>query len=168
MSKQSEKEAIANIILPFKEAQQIASQHGWNNIIQPGLVKEMIIADILGHQVHKTKHEPDAFEYGNPEIGYEYLTCNNNKGSFQIDRFFKSPPAKKASSMARITRNKAIYCVIFDAKNSLDVLEIIEIDIDSFVIEVERQLSESSNDISHIGVPIKWARNNGKVVFVQS
>ena len=159
-----EKIAILKIISLFKEAQQIASEYGWNNIAQPGLVKEMIIADILGHQVHKTKHDPDAFEYNNPDIRCEYLTCNN-KGSFQIDRFFKHPPEKKAKSMERITRNSKIYCVVFDSKSTLDVVKIIDVDINIFIDEVERQLESSSNDISHIGVPISWAEKNGKTIF---
>ncbi len=117
------KEAIQEIITLVRKAQEIASKYGWTNIVQPGLVKEMIIADILGHEVHKTKHQPDAFEYGNPEIGFEYLTCGQG-GSFQLDRMFKHPPEKRQKSLDRITRNKMIYCAIFDKKDMLKVVEI--------------------------------------------
>ena len=51
---------ISQIVGYIKKAQEIAAQHGYKNLLQPGLVKELIIGDILGHQVHRTKHEADA------------------------------------------------------------------------------------------------------------
>lgn len=164
MSNLLTKKAIQEIITLIHKAQEIATQHGWSNIVQPGLIKEMIVADILGHEVHKTKHQPDAFEYGNPKIGFEYLTCKEG-GSFQLDRMFKHPPAKREKSLNRINRNKMIYCAIFNKDNMLEVLEIWQIDVSKFLAEATRQLENSSNDISHIGIPISWAKTNGKLVY---
>jgi hypothetical protein len=64
-----------------KKAQEIASKHGFRNLLQPGLVKELIIADMLGHDVHTTKHEPDAYDPNDPNLKYEYLSCFEN-GTF--------------------------------------------------------------------------------------
>ena len=58
-------QAIPNeekIVSLITEAQELAKTLGYNNILQPGFIKEMIVANILGHQVHKTKHEPDAWD----------------------------------------------------------------------------------------------------------
>ncbi len=49
---------IKEIVQHILEAQKIAKKHGYKNLLQPGLVKELIIGEILGHEVHKTKHSP--------------------------------------------------------------------------------------------------------------
>jgi hypothetical protein len=152
------------IVSLIKEAQEIAKKEGYNNILQPGFVKEMIVADILGHQVHKTKHEPDATDVNDKNIKYEYLSCFQN-GSFQFDRMFKGPTEKRQKSLQRITRNKKIYCAIFDKNSPLEVLEIFEIEPDVMLKETERQLDSSSNKISHVGFNIKWVKMNGEKVY---
>ena len=48
------------IIELIKEAFQIAINNGINNLLQPGLVKEMIIAEILNHKLITTKKGADA------------------------------------------------------------------------------------------------------------
>jgi hypothetical protein len=42
---------IRRIIKLVMQAQELASQIGISNILQPGLVKEMIIAETLGHKL---------------------------------------------------------------------------------------------------------------------
>ncbi|HPY32062.1 MAG TPA: hypothetical protein PLT00_15880 [Verrucomicrobiota bacterium] len=155
---------IAQIISYVRKAQEIAAQHGFKNLLQPGLVKELVVADILGHEVHRTKHEPDAYDPANPKRKFEYLSCFDG-GTFQLDRMFKSPADKRAKSLERITRNSAIYCAVFDKESPLNVITIYEVPVDVLLREAERQLNASRNDISHVGVTIKWAQQNGKVVY---
>ena len=155
---------VSQIISLIVEAQNIAKTNGYNNILQPGFIKEMIVADILGHQVHKTKHEPDAYDKVDPNIKYEYLSCFEN-GSFQFDRMFKSPVEKRNKSLQRITRNSKIYCAIFEKESPLNVLEIYELETGVVLKETERQLDSCSNDISHVGFGIKWVTNNGNKVY---
>jgi hypothetical protein len=152
------------IISLVEQAQNIGKELGYENILQPGFVKELIVATILDHQVHKTKHEPDAYDKGDSNIKYEYLSCFE-KGSFQFDRMFKSPPDKRAKSLERISRNSKVYCAVFEKQSPLNVLEIYELEPEVVVKEAERQLDLSSNDISHVGLNIKWAINNGKRVY---
>ena len=152
------------IVELIKKAQKIASEHGFFNLLQPGLVKELIIADILGHDVHKTKHEADAHNPNNFDIKYEYLSCFQT-GTFQLDRMFKNPENKRKKSLERINRNEAIYCAIFDKKNPLTILEIYEVETEILLQETERQLNESANDISHISFSIRWVKENGDKVF---
>lgn len=155
---------ISQIVELVKKAQEIASKHGFKNLLQPGLVKELIIADILGHDVHKTKHEPDAYDPLNPNLKYEYLSCFEN-GTFQLDRMFKAPPDKRAKSLERITRNHKIYCAVFKEESPLTVIAIYEVEVEVLLRETERQLDRSRNDISHVGFTIKWVQENGREVY---
>ena len=81
---------IRQIINYVRKAQEIASQHGFKNLLQPGLVKELVVADILGHEVHRTKHEPDAYDPSDRSRQFEYLTCfkGRKEGTFQLDTKF--------------------------------------------------------------------------------
>jgi len=158
---------ISIIVDYCRKAQEVAKKHGLKNLFQPGLVKELVIADILGHEVHKTKHEPDACDPIDRTRKFEYLSCFE-AGTFQLDRMFKSPDEKRQKSLSRITRNTSIYCAVFEAENPLTVSVIYEVPVKCVLKEAERQLDASSNEISHVGFTIKWARDNGKVVYNKS
>jgi len=136
---------------------------GIDNIFQPGLVKEIIIAKMLGHNVVTNKRMPDACSKKDSTIFYEYLSCYEG-GSGQLDRMFKYPPKKREESLRRITRNSMIYFAIFYRK-SLKIKSIFEIGVKLLLEETERQLDNSSNDISHVGFSEKWAEENCKRVY---
>ena len=155
---------VSQIVGHIKKAQEIAAQHGYKILLLSGLLKELIIGDLLGHEVHRTKHEPDAWDPKNPALKFEYLSCFE-KGKFQLDRMFKSPPEKRAKSLERVTRNAAIYCAVFAEANPLTVLVIYKLPVEVVLQEIERQLDASSNDISHIGLTIKWCERQGEVVY---
>ncbi len=155
---------ISQIVEYIRKAQELASKHGIRNLLQPGMVKELIIADILGHEVHRTKHEPDAWDPNDPSKKFEYLTCFE-RGTFQLDRMFKSPAGKRAKSLERITRNLSIYCAVFEEKSPLNVIKIYKIGVQVFLREVERQLDASRNQISHVGITVRWCEKNGEVVY---
>lgn len=157
---------IRQIINYIRKAQEIAAEHGFKNLLQPGLVKELVIADILGHEVHRTKHEPDAFDPSNPTRKFEYLSSFQG-GTFQLDRMFKSPTDKRAKSLERITRNSAIYCAVFDEESPLDVIAIYEVPVEVMLREAERQLDRSRNEIAHVGFTIKWTQQHGKTVYIR-
>ena len=42
-----------------------------------------------------------------------------------------------------------------------------ELPLDVMFREAERQLDASRNEISHVGFTIKWAQQNGKVVYTK-
>ena len=97
-------------------AADLARSIGISNLLQPGLVKEMIIADLLGHELIHSKRDADAHAPGNPNEKYEYLSCKEG-GSGQLDRMFKEPANKRAESLTRITRNSKVYFAVFYASN---------------------------------------------------
>ncbi|HTX21840.1 MAG TPA: hypothetical protein VMD27_08295 [Candidatus Aquilonibacter sp.] len=146
------------------EAAELARSIGIPNLLQPGLIKELIIADILGHQPITSKRDADACDPNNPSILYEYLSCKEG-GSGQLDRMFKEPLVKREESLLRITRNKKIYFAVFYADNQTKVKIIYELEPEIILRETERQLDRSSNDISHVGFSEPWAKKNGKVVY---
>ncbi|MCC7430545.1 hypothetical protein IT568_06875 [bacterium] len=123
-----------------------------------------MLGQILKHEVHKTKHEADAWNPQDKSEKFEYLTCFE-KGTFQFDRMFSSPPEKRQKFIERITRNSKIYCAVFEKENPLNVLKIFVISVETVVDEVERQLDNSSNKISHVSLSVKWCEQNGKIVY---
>lgn len=134
---------------------------GIKNILQPGIIKELIMAEILGHQLVPQKDLPDAKDSeGN---FYEYLasirrvnTKNNRGCSFQMDRVIPN-------NLTRVTRNKSFYFGIF--KNHLEIEEIWRVDIPKVLSEVKRQLENCRNDIAHINFLLKWLQDNGIIVY---
>lgn len=99
------------IIELVRKAGDIAKTLGIQNILQPGLVKEMIIAEILGHRIISSKRDADACSYKDPNKKYEYLSCKEGSRG-QLDRMFKSPERRK-ESLRRITRNTKIFLAVF-------------------------------------------------------
>jgi hypothetical protein len=158
------KEIIGRIIELMVKAQELAHTIGIGNLLQPGLVKEMIIADVLGHKLISSKRDADACDPNDPAIKYEYLSCKEG-GSGQLDRMFKEPPDKRAESLARITRNRKAYFAIFYKDNQIKLKAIYELEPTVVLEETKRQLDRSRNAISHVGFPITWAIQNGKLVY---
>lgn len=159
-----DRDAYKPLIKLVQQAFSLARSLGIPNLLQPGLAKEIVIADILGHEVMPAKRQPDARDPENPDIMYEYLSCKEG-GSGQFDRMFKSPINKRERSLNRIRRNSRIYLAVFYADNQLEVKTIYE--LDPMVVEQEavRQLDRSANDISHVGLSISWTAQHGRVVY---
>jgi Restriction endonuclease PvuII len=150
------------IIELIQEAQKLALEHyGISNILQPGIIKELMIADILGHRLVPQKDLPDAVdEKGNY---YEYLASINRRntktnlgGSFQIDRV-------TSQNLTRITRNAAFYFAFFS--DHLSIEEIWRVETQTVLQEVSRQLELCRNDIAHINFLTKWVKGYGTKVF---
>lgn len=152
------------IIELVTEASRLAHSLGISNLLQPGLVKEMIIADLLGHELIYSKRDADAHAPNNPDEKYEYLSCKEG-GSGQIDRVFARPLNKREKSLERITRNRKFYFAVFYGQNQMKCKVIFEIEVENVLREANRQLDNSTNQISHISFSIDWAKNNGKVVY---
>ena len=152
------------IIDLVRQASRLARSAGIPNLLQPGLVKEMIIAEILGHELIPAKRGPDARDPNNPQITYEYLTCKEG-GSGQFDRMYKHPQDMREQSLNRIRRNSKIYFAVFYAENQIEVKTIYELESHIVEAEANRKLDRSKNDTSHVGFSESWARKNGRVVY---
>lgn len=157
-------EILRKIVALIRQAQELARGIGIPNILQPGLVKEMMIADVLGHRLITSKRDADACDPNDPSVKYEYLSCKEG-GSGQLDRMFKEPIDKRRESLERITRNRMIYFAIFHEADQLKLKSIYEIDTDILLRETERQLDRSQNAISHVGFSERWARDNGRLIY---
>lgn len=157
-------QTYGEIVRLVREAAKLAKALGIDNILQPGLIKEMILSDILGHRLISSKRHADACDPYDESILYEYLSCKEG-GSGQLDRMFARPPEKRTVSMRRITRNDKVYFAVFRAEDQLDVKVIYELDPKVVLYEVERQLDASANAISHVGLSERWAAKHGRVVY---
>ena len=160
MSRQARRKIIALV----RKAAGMARAIGIHNLLQPGLIKEMIIADILGHELIHSKRDADACSVDDPDEKYEYLSCKEG-GRGQLDRMFREPADKRAESLGRITRNRKIYYAVFYANDQTRCKVIYEIEPDVAVTEAERQLDGSRNRISHVGFSEAWAKKHGAVVY---
>jgi|LakMenEpi13Jul12_1017406.scaffolds.fasta_scaffold00026_10 hypothetical protein len=159
---------IREAIKHLNKAQELFRKSGIDNITQPGLIKEVIMADSLGHKIIKNKHLPDATDGINY---YEYLSCqekvaNNGKksGTFAIDCMF-SDPERKPDSLERITRNKAFYCGVFEG---LTLKYIYKVSTTAFLDYTEDNLTRrganSKNKEHTINYPLSWVSRVGKIV----
>lgn len=152
----------SEIIELLKRTQEIAKEkYGITNILQPGVIKEMIMAEILGHGLVPQKDLPDAQDkHGN---FYEYLASirrinvKTNKGcSFQMDRV-------TPTNLSRVTRNSAFYFGIF--KTHLEIEEVWRVEIPIVLTEVQRQLQNCKNDIAHVNFLLKWLEKSGTLIY---
>ena len=145
-------------------AAELAKSAGIPNLLQPGLVKEMIIAEILGHTLITGKRDADAHAPGDPNEKYEYLSCKEG-GSGQFDRMFKEPADKRARSLFRVTRNAKIYLAVFYSSEQTKCKAIYELTPSVVAAEANRQLDASANAISHVSLSVEWASRNGTIVW---
>ena len=158
------REIYRKIIDLVMKATEMARTVGIHNLLQPGLVKEMVIANILGHELITAKRGADARNSKNPSQIYEYLSCKEG-GSGQLDRMFRRPNKKRQESLNRIRRNDRIYDAVFYKHNQMKVKVIYELEPEIVVRETERQLDRSGNEISHVGFSERWICENGKIVY---
>lgn len=151
-----------NLFELLKTAQQLArDKYHVTNILQPGVIKELMMAEILGHELIPSKGAADAKDKQGGT--YEYLAsikrinvATNRGCSFQLDRV-------TSNNLRRVTRNKAFYFGIF--LNHLEIDEIWRVEIPVVLEEVKRQLANCKNDIAHVNFLLKWLQNNGKRVY---
>lgn len=148
----------------MRKAAKLTRSIGISNLLQPGLVKEMIIADILGHELIHSKRDADAHAPNDPDTKYEYLSCKEG-GTGQLDRMFKEPPAKRKESLKRITRNAKLYFAVFYAEDQTRCKVIYELEPAVVVREAKRQLDRSRNVISHVGFSESWVQQHGHTVY---
>lgn len=151
--------------------QEIGSSLGFN-VFQPGAMKELKMAAILGHNWILSKKNADACSRADSNEVYEYLSGTED-GAGQIDRVFKDDPndveqhEKYLQSMDRIERNKAFYLAYTNSNTSkpLDILRIYEVTPAAIREETDRQLQNSTNKISHVSFNENFARAKGTLIW---
>lgn len=160
---------VQRILELAEELQTYGAKYGFN-VFQPGAMKELKTAYLLGHNWIMNKKKADACSRRNEEELYEYLS-GTEKGSGQIDRFFKDGEneqhKKHLQSVERILRNKKFYLSFTDKNTAkpLHILRIYEVEPEKILAEAKRQLAASTNTISHIGFNEKFAQENGTLVY---
>ena len=159
-----DEDIVRQIIELVVKAQALASRIGAPNLLQPGLVNELILARALGHKNIFSKRDSDACDPVDESIKYEYLSCKEG-GTGLLDRVYSKPPERRAESLTRITRNEKIYFAVFYKNDQIRLKAICEIEPVAVANEAMRKLDRSNNDISHVGFSIPWAIVNGILVY---
>ncbi len=148
---------MREIVAHIKAAQELATGLGIPNILQPGLVKELILAEALGHTPITSKANADARDSDGRL--YEYLCSLSTSNNFQIDRVTRE-------NRERITRNAAFFFAFFS--DSVTLAEVYRVETAAVLQEAERQLARSRNDISHLNLSGAWVRRSGARVVPRS
>ena len=166
---------MIRLVSRIDEANLIAQKFGIN-ISQPGLIKEIVMAQKLGHSVVSAKHLPDACD---PKTGdyFEYLSCQNKPGlrdsgkNFAIDCMFSRPETDLERSLKRITRNRTFYCGVF--RGTL-LEEIYEVPTQTFLDYTTANLNRrdkggtSKNREHTVNYSLKWVKEVGTKIYEKS
>lgn len=158
------KKDIEKAIFHIKKADSLLAKNGFD-ITSKGLIKELIVASILGHSVSKDMHGADACNTNNRNEKYEYLCCSNNgkrQGTFQMDRMYGYTASKKQQkdSLKRITRNKYFFHCLF---NRLNCLKIWSVETPVILKEAKEKLARCKSN--HISFGQKWTMEKGEIVY---
>jgi hypothetical protein len=133
-------------------------EKGFNqDLLTPGFIKEWMVAEILDHNCHKTKHGADAYSKDGTKK-YEYLSCKEG-GTFQLDRIHED-------NLHRVERNDAFFFALFDKKDGLTCKNIWKCTTDK-VLEIVKNKIESSkkNSSKHVSISLSWVEKNSEKVF---
>lgn len=151
---------LKKIIELLKKAQKLAKRIGINNISQPGIVKEIMMAEILGHKLNPVKKQHDAEDPNNSSIKHEYLSCLEGK-SFQFDR------VDEENLQDKVLRNKYVFCAVFDKDDLLEVLRIYRLKPKKLYPILLEKYENSSYTSRHVGFTEKEiiAKNLGEIIY---
>ena len=127
------------------------------DLLTPGFIKEWMVAEILDHNCHKTKHGADAYSKDGTEK-YEYLSCKEG-GTFQLDRIHED-------NLHRVERNDAFFFALFDKRDGLSCKNIWKCTTDK-VLEIVKNKIETSKKKSskHVSISLSWVEQNSEKVF---
>ena len=140
------------------------------NPLAPGFLKEVTLADLLGHKVETAKHHADAWDMDGNAM--EYICVMENVRNpetgkmkyrnFAIDGMFSSPFKLKEGSLDRIRRNKDIYYAFF-REGGLKIYELRRgspKDLEELVdAQLTRRDKPEKNEHT-VGISKTWVREN--------
>jgi hypothetical protein len=154
-------ELTKDAIRKIKEGVEIFVNKGQYNPLQPGFIKEVVLAQILEHDVVIDKHSGDGAK---GDKMYEYLSCmiGAKNPTFAFDGMKTTNTEELDRSMKRISRNDGIYFGVFEG---LDAIEVYYSDTKSIFDKVKTNLLNrvakgSKNNEHTINISLKWVRDN--------
>jgi len=149
----------------IKEGIGIFVDVGQHNPLQPGFIKEVVLAQLLKHDVVLDKHLPDAAK---EDKVYEYLSCMITAitPTFAFDGLKTTNEEEMNRSLKRISRNDGIFFAVYEG---LDVIEVYY--SDTYVIHdrvrdnlLGRIAKKSKNNEHTVNITLKWVRDNCKKI----
>jgi hypothetical protein len=161
-----------DLIEACKNLQSEADRLGIRNIYRPGLARELVIAQALGHEVLAEGGGADAKDSeGNL---YEYLHAKDqvsrNKGKdwsgkkdpMAFSQFSQTGMTKK-NYKGRITRNKSYIFAIF--YGHLTLVEAIEVSSEKVLSYAQNTYIPTTTKPTALSIDLQWVREEGKTIY---
>jgi len=137
-------------ISELRKAQEIAvTDFGVGDITLKGRIREILIAEKLGHEIIVGSKDADARDKSGAV--FEYLTSKS--GKFQVTHLTEE-------NMYRITRNDAIICANFNSPIEID--SIWRVNVADYMARMEGRRPWPENKQNNFTIPIRWVESVGK------
>lgn len=148
-------------------AQEYDRKVGINDLSKIGIVRELMMSNILGHYLIEGKHIHDAEDEEGNKI--EYLSKKDNNNSYCFDCMFSRPQEFKDKSLERITRNDRIYCASFSGIicteiYCVDDVNVIKDFVDQNLTKRDKN-GQSKNNEHTVSIPNKIIKEYGRLVY---
>jgi hypothetical protein len=154
------------ILALMSEACRLAVLEGIPDLCRPGVVKQMIVSDALGHESCGAWHygPGDAFDPKDPEKRFEYFITSDGK-RFQAGIVRRSDWEAKKSFYVRFEKAAAIFFAVFDTHEPLKLLRVYRVETEAFRAALEQQIAQSKSAIVNSTFAERWVATNGTLVF---
>lgn len=145
------------------EAVKVFQKYGQSNPLQPGFLKEFVMAQILGHEVVIDKHLADGVLGDN---FFEYLTCSSGAKTqtFAFDGMKNGDDDSMYKSLSRISRNKEVIFAVFNGLIPVEMYKVNSSVVYDFVKCNLIGRKNSKNNEHTVNISLKWVKENCEVV----
>lgn len=147
------KEPANRFVQSLRTAQEIAKRsHGVDDITLKGRIREILIAEILGHKIIVDSMLSDARD---SKGDYEYLT--SLEGNFQMTHMTEE------NSHNKVFRNEAIYCAQFE--DPVTISEIWKIDPKVYMKKMKKRRPWPKDTQNNFTITLDWVKKVGTKVY---
>lgn len=145
------------------EAVKIFQKYGQSNPLQPGFLKEFVMAQILNHEVVIDKHLADGVS---GDDFFEYLTCSSSAKTqqFAFDGMKNGDDESMNKSLSRISRNKEVIFAVFDGLIPIEMYKVDSSVVYKFVKENLIRRKTSKNNEHTVNIGLNWVKQNCEVI----
>lgn len=126
---------------------RIASRYGIADVLKPGILKRIVVANHFGHEPVFEK----GFHAQDEEGRYYYLTA------WDRNRFQTGMIVKEDIDLMEAD----FFCfVVFDSRSQAQILRAYKVPRDKFLAETIRQISGNKKKRVHVSFTEKWVKRN--------
>ncbi len=145
------------------KASDLGRAIGMDNLLQPGLVKEMIIVDILNHRLIYSKRDAEACSINDGNESMD--TCLAGKDGADNWTGCSRRLPRSDQHPCEESREIQLFTPLFLTPTTRRNARGYKIEPKILLLETERKLNKSESDIFHVGFTETWARRDGMIVY---